>query len=106
MATMRMKYDYSGEDSRNILLNEEQNVDTTKFFKLLKDYDEPLWNRCRIQSKLSAITQVFVIKLDYKLSEISYDNILKWAKNILPKENKLKDNFYIAKSMTESLVLG
>jgi hypothetical protein len=42
MATMRMKYDYSGEDSRNILLNEEQNVDTTKFFKLLKDYDEPL----------------------------------------------------------------
>jgi hypothetical protein len=37
-----MKYDYSGEDSRNILLNEEQNVDTTKFFKLLKDYDEPL----------------------------------------------------------------
>jgi hypothetical protein len=55
---------------------------------------------------LSAITQVFVIKLDYKLSEISYDNILKWAKNILPKENKLKDNFYIAKSMTESLVLG
>jgi hypothetical protein len=42
MATMRMKYDYSGEDSRNIILNEEQNVDTTKFFKLLKDYDEPL----------------------------------------------------------------
>jgi hypothetical protein len=80
-------------------------VDATRFFKLLEDYDEPLWNRCRVHNKLSAITQVFVIKLDYVLSETGYDNILKWTKSILPKGNTLKDNFYVAKSMKEPLVL-
>ena len=80
--------------SSNIPLDEKQNVDTTRFFKRLEDYDEPLQNRYRIHSKLSAITQVFVIKLDYESSEIGYDNILKWTKSMLPKGNRLKDNIY------------
>jgi len=48
---------------------------------------------------------VFTIKSDYKLSEASYDRIVEWVRNILPEENKLKENFYAAKSMMKSLDL-
>ena len=31
------------------------------------------------------VAQVFTIKLNHELSEIDYDNIIQWVKNILPK---------------------
>jgi hypothetical protein len=40
------------------------------------------------------------------LSEASYDKIIEWARNILPKGNRLKENFYAAKSMMKPLGLG
>jgi hypothetical protein len=40
------------------------------------------------------------------LSEASYDKIIEWARNILPKGNRLKENFYTAKSMMKPLGLG
>jgi hypothetical protein len=39
MNVMEMDYDYSSESSYNIVLNEEPNVDASRFFKLLKDFD-------------------------------------------------------------------
>jgi len=42
---------------------------------------------------------VFTIKSDYGLSEAIYNIIVEWAKNILLKGNRLKENFYAAKSM-------
>ena len=48
---------------------------------------------------------MFTIKLDYRLSEASYDRIVEWARSILPEENKLKENFYAAKSMMKSFGL-
>ena len=45
-------------------------------------------------SKLSAVAQVFTIKLDHGLSEAGYDKIIEWARSILPEENRLKENFY------------
>ena len=47
-----------------------------RFFVLLKDSDEPLWNGWTNYSKLSIVTYVFTIKLDYRLSETSYDRII------------------------------
>jgi hypothetical protein len=63
----------------------------------LQDFDEPLWDECTNHSKLLAIAWVFTIKWNYELSKASYDNIIKWVKNILSKGNMLKDNFYVAK---------
>jgi hypothetical protein len=40
------------------------------------------------------------------MSEAGYDNIIKWAKSILPEENRLKENFYTARSMMKPLGLG
>lgn len=48
---------------------------------------------------------MFIIKLNYRLSEVGHDSIIEWAKNILPKGNRLKKNFYAIKSMMESLSL-
>ena len=42
---------------------------------------------------------MFTIKLDYSLSEAGYEKIIEWARSILPEENRLKENFYVAKSM-------
>jgi hypothetical protein len=39
------------------------------------------------------------------LREADYDKIIKWAINILPEGNKLKENFYAAKSMMKPLGL-
>jgi hypothetical protein len=49
---------------------------------------------------------VFTIKSDHELSEADYDKIIEWARSILPKGNRLKENFYAAKSMIKPLGLG
>jgi hypothetical protein len=72
----------------------------------MKDSDEPLWDTCVTHSKLSIIAQVFNIKLNYRSSEVSYDRILKWWTNLLPKGNRLKNNFYVVKYMMKPLGLG
>jgi hypothetical protein len=56
--------------------------------------------------KLSAVAQVFTIKSDHGLSEAGYDKIIEWARSILPEGNRLKENFYAAKSMMKPLGLG
>jgi hypothetical protein len=48
---------------------------------------------------------VFTIKSDYRLSEVSYDRIIKWARNILFEGRRLKENFYAARSMMKPLGL-
>jgi len=88
------------------IIEEEPNADATRFFVMLKDSDEPLWDGCMNHNKLSAVAQVFTIKSDHELSEASYDKIIEWARSILPEGNRLKENFYAAKSMMKPLGLG
>jgi len=87
-------------------VEEEPNADAARFFDLLKDSDEPLWDGCTNHSKLSVVAQVFTIKSDHGLSEADYDKIIEWARSILPEGNRLKENFYAAKSMIKPLGLG
>jgi len=96
MDAMRMN---QGNVSQCPILEEEPNADAGSFFYLLKDFDEPLWDGCTNHSKLSAVAQVFTIKSDHELSEAGCDKIIEWARSILLKGNKLKENFYAAKSM-------
>ena len=57
-------------------MDEIPNVDAARFFKLLKDFNEPLVNGCTNRSKLLIIARVFTIKLNYSMSEVSYDSII------------------------------
>ena len=52
MNVMRMNQSYIGECP---IINEKPYVDVTKFFDLLKDSNEPLWDECTNHSKLSVI---------------------------------------------------
>jgi hypothetical protein len=99
---MRMN---QGNVSQCPIAKEEPNADAARFFNLLKDSDEPLWDGCTNHSKLSVVTQVFTIKSDHGLSEAGYDKIIEWARSILPEGNKLKENFYTAKPMMKPLGL-
>jgi hypothetical protein len=100
---MRMN---QGNVSQCPIVDEESNADAARFFDLLKDSDEPFWDGCMNHNKLSVVAQVFTIKSDHELSEAGYDKIIEWAINILPKGNRLKKNFYAAKSMMKLLGLG
>jgi len=96
MDVMRMN---QGNVTQCPIVEEEPNVDSARFFDMLKDSDELLLDGCMNHSKLLIIAQVFTIKSDCGLSEAGYERIIKWAISILPEENRLKENFYVAKSM-------
>ena len=93
---MRMN---QGNDSQCEIVKEEPNANAARFFDLLKDSDEPLWDGCTNHTKLQIVAQVLIIKSNYGLSEAGYDKIIEWTRNILPERNRLKENFYVAKSM-------
>jgi hypothetical protein len=57
-----------GNVSECPIIEEEPNVDAARFFDLLKDSNEPLWDGCTNHSKLLRVAQVFTIKLDHGLS--------------------------------------
>jgi len=103
MDAMRMN---QGNVSQCPIVEEEPNADATRFFDMLKDSNEPLWDDCKNYNKLLAVAQVFTIKSDHELSEAGYDKIIEWTRSILPEGNRLKENFYVAKSMMKPLGLG
>ena len=103
MDAMRMS---EGNVSESSIVEEEPNADAARFFDLLKDSDELLWDGCSHHSKLLVVAQVFTIKSDHGLSEAGYDKIIEWAISILLEGNRLKENFDAAKSMMKPLVLG
>ena len=76
MNAMRMSEDTVRECP---IVEGEPNADAARFFNLLKDSDEPLWDGCTNHSKLSVVAQVFTIKSDHGMSEAGYDKIIEWA---------------------------
>ena len=81
MDVMRMNQDHVGQCP---IIDEEPNANTTKFFGLLKYFDEPLWYGCVNYSKLSVVAQVFNINSDHGLNKVNYDIIVEWVRSILP----------------------
>jgi len=63
-----------------------------------KDYDED-------HSVLYAIIGLYNLKSQFGLSENSVTEILKWVKDILPKENTLPDNYRTVKKCLKGLDL-
>jgi len=86
MDAMKINHDYSSKCSFNTSLNEESNIDVVRFFKFLKDSNEPLWDMCMTYNKLFSITRAFTIKSYYRLSENGCDHIIEWLKTYYFKE--------------------
>ena len=78
-----------------------------RFFDLLKDSSEPLWDKFTNHSKLLVVAQVFIIKSNYWVSKVGYDIIIKWVRKLLFEGNRLKEKFYDTKSiMNPPCILG
>jgi len=102
MDAMRM---HQGHTSQCSIIDVEPNSNTAKFFDVLKNANKPLWDGCTNHNKLLAVAHMFTIKSDYGLSEAGYDRV-EWARSILLEGNRLKENFYAAKSIMKLLGLG
>ena len=85
---------------------EPPNKTAERFYQLLKDADEPLWNGCQNHSRLSAVSQLLNLKSEFHISEICFDRLLLIIKSMLPQDEKLPENFYRAKKMVTDLGLG
>jgi hypothetical protein len=53
---MRINRDYLDEGLHKIYLEEESNINVTRFSEFLKNFDELLWNECTTHKKLPIIT--------------------------------------------------
>jgi len=58
MDAMRMS---EGNVSECPIVKEEANADAARFFNMLKDFDEPLWDGCTNHRKLLVVAQVFIV---------------------------------------------
>ena len=47
-----------------------------RFYNLLINFDEPLWDGCINHNKLSVVAHVFTIKSDHGLSKVGYEKII------------------------------
>jgi L-fucose mutarotase/ribose pyranase (RbsD/FucU family) len=55
-------------DVTTIVDEESPNDAASRFYDLLRDADEPLWNGCESHTILSAVLQLMKLKSEYNLS--------------------------------------
>lgn len=82
------------------------NEDASKFYKLLKDAEQPLYNGCEKYSKLAAIIVLYHLKSLHGWSNKSFSMLLEVLKDMLPSDSKLPDDCYAAKKYIKDLGLG
>lgn len=92
--------------SREAFYLEEPNSDAPKFFQILKDVDEPLWPRCEKSTKLSVVAQLLNLKDESNMSRAHFNRMISIIKNMLPKDEKMPENYYRSKQMVKMLGLG
>ncbi|KAJ6374124.1 hypothetical protein OIU78_029763 [Salix suchowensis] len=88
------------------VIEEPPNVEASKFFKLLKAAEEPLWEGCTKQSKLSASVQLLNMKSNLNLTQNAFNKFSEFAKSCMPDDANLVSNFYEAKKFMRPLGLG
>ena len=86
--------------------NEEPNPQAADFFRMLKAAEEPLWDGCTTDSKLSYIADFLNNKSRIQMSEFGYNLITDLIKRSMPNGDRLAANYYEAKKMMKPLGLG
>jgi hypothetical protein len=97
---------YNDNVSSHMVAGEIPNPEATKFFKLLKAAEEPLWDGCTKQSKLSARVQLLNMKSTLNLTQNAFNNFIDFTKSCMPNDENLVSNFYDAKKFMRPLGLG
>ncbi|WMV40449.1 hypothetical protein MTR67_033834 [Solanum verrucosum] len=97
-------------DNMNIgdddVLEEEPNPEAKRFYSLLKDFDQPLYEGSKL-SKLSTLVKLLHIKSIGRWSNNSFNMLLKMLKkDLLPDKSNLPDSYYEARKLIKSLGLS
>lgn len=96
-----------GESEQTIndsdMMPQEPNADAQKFYRLLKQYQEPLTVEGTTMSKLSYIVKLLHLKVLNKWSDSSFDSLLKLQRQAFGTE--LPDSYYEAKKLIKDLGL-
>ena len=87
-------------------VEEDPNPSAKKFFNLLKNTDEPLWDGCKNHTRFSAVTQLLNLKSEFNMSVSCYDRMIAIIKSMLPESERLPENLYRSKRMVSELGLG
>ncbi|KAA0041019.1 uncharacterized protein E6C27_scaffold125G002470 [Cucumis melo var. makuwa] len=85
--------------------HEEYSKDPNEFEKLLNDAEKPLYEGCKKFTKLSTLVKLYNLKLRYGWSDISFSELLKTLKEILPTSNEIPTSMYEAKKTLEKNTL-
>ncbi|XP_010668255.3 uncharacterized protein LOC104885252 [Beta vulgaris subsp. vulgaris] len=85
-------------------LREGPNEDAKNFFKLIEEGQQELYPGCKKFSKLSFTIRLFLLKVDYKLTNVAFGAILELFREVLP-DAKLPSSFYEAKNSLKALGL-
>ncbi|XP_019263711.1 PREDICTED: uncharacterized protein LOC109241424 [Nicotiana attenuata] len=97
--------DNTNTDGDNFL-EEEPNLEAKKFYRLLKDIEQPLYQNLKV-SKLSTMVKLLHIKSIGRWSNESFTMLLKMFKeDLLPAESNLPDSYYEAKKIIRDLGLS
>ncbi|CAL1399254.1 unnamed protein product [Linum trigynum] len=92
----------SGHSSHTEILNNEAG----KFYDILEDMDEKLFDGCTNQSKLSFILELFHLKCMNGLSNKAFNDLLSTLRETLPEGQKLPKSSYEIKKLIGKLGLG
>ena len=97
---------YNDKVCSNVVIEEPPNLEASNFFKLLKVAEEPLWDGCTKQSKLSACVQLLNMKSNLNLTQNAFNKFTEFAKSCMPNDANLVLIFYDAKKFMRPLGLG
>ncbi|XP_055822023.1 uncharacterized protein LOC129890508 [Solanum dulcamara] len=86
--------------------NEEPNMYSIKFYKLLENGKRELYPGCTKVSKLSFVVKLLHLKSLNHWSNKSMDELLRFLKEVLPKGSFIPSSFYEAKKVLHDLGLG
>ena len=54
----------------------EPHGESKEFYDLLKKAEEPLWSGCKTYTKLSAVSELFALKVEYNMADRCYDAMI------------------------------
>ena len=100
-----MVMDVAGPDF-DASADEEPHGESQEFYELLRKAEEPLWPGCKNYTKLSAVSELLALKIDYNMTDSCFDAMIGKIKKMLPESHELPKNYYETKKMMRKMGLA
>ena len=74
-------------------MEEVPNPNAQKFYDMLSAVDKKLWDDCTKHSQMLAVARLLHMKSEHHFSKRCFDDFTQFLQEVLPKDNKMVDNF-------------